>query len=235
MTRIREIWCFSRLLSESGFIGLKDFQDSCRTKFNRKLYFEELEMKVQETKLNKDGYIPPSIRILNLDFDSCLEHVDYNIEKLSKMLTNEGTVHSFDVLNYIVPIIANVCKLVEKPTRGHEDDTFCILTRLKSCHQEDIEKLKNELGNIGGNDIYQKLKDARNKTVAHTGSSYQGYKATQKALAEVATYLIEREDCLKNLVENIRSLVHHVEMSVRKKEGKPLNADTFTIQIRVSK
>ena len=193
-------------------------------------------MTEKETKLRKEDYIPASLRIPNLDFDSCLKHVDYNIEKLSEMLTNEGNVHIFDVLNYIVPIITNVCKLVEKPTRGHEDDTFCISTRLEVCHQEDIENLKSELGNIRRNDIYQKLKEARNKTVAHTSSSYQGYGATQKALAEDARYLIiKREDCLKNLVSNIKSLIHNVEMSVRKKEGKLLNADTFTIQIRVPK
>ena len=193
-------------------------------------------MTVKETKLSKEDYIPPSFRILNLDFDSCLEHVDYNIEKLSKILTTEGEVHPFEMLNYIVPIITNVCKLVEKPTRWHKDDTFCIPTRLESCHQEDIEKLKSELKNIKkGNDIYEKLKNARNKTVAHTNLSYQGYMATQKALVEAAKYLIKREDRLKNLVSNIKSLIHNVEMSVRKKEGKPLNADTFTIQIRVLK
>lgn len=192
-------------------------------------------MTVKETKLNKDDYIPASFRILNLDFDSCLKHVDYNIEKLSEMLTTEGEVHPFDVLNYIVPIITNVCKLVEEPTQGHADDTFCISTRLESCHQEDIEKLKSELINIRGNDIYQKLKEARNKTVAHTNTSYQGYGATQIALVEASRYLIEHEDRLKNLVESIKSLIHNVEMSVRKKEGKPLNADTFTIQIRVPK
>ena len=191
-------------------------------------------MKVKETELSKDNYIPASIRVpVHLDFDSCLEHVDYNIEKLSKMLTNEGKIHPFDVLNYIVPIITNVCKLVEKPTHAHEGDTFCISTRLEFCHQEDIEKLESELGNIRGNDIYQKLKYARDKTVAHTNSSYQGYGATQKALAEAAIYLIQREDRLKNLVSNIKSLIHDVEMSVRKKEGKPLNVATFTLQVVV--
>ena len=193
-------------------------------------------MTAKGTKLSKDGYIPASLRIpRHLDFDSCLEHVDYNIEKLSKMLTTEEEVNPFDVLNYIVPIITNVCRLVEKPARGYEDDTFCISTRLESCHQEDIEKLKSELGNIRWNDIYQKLKDARNKTVAHTSTSYQGYRATQEALAETARYLIEREDRLKNLVASIKSLIYNVEISVRKKEGKPLNADTFSIQIRVPK
>lgn len=192
-------------------------------------------MEVQETEQGKDGYIPASLRIPNLDFDSCLKHVDYNIEKLSEMLTNEGNVHPFEVLNYIVPIITNVCKLIEEPTRGHEDDTFCLQTRLKSCHREDIEKLENELGSIRGNDIYEKLKNARDKTVAHTNSSYQKYGATQIALAEDAIFLIKREDRLKNLVANIRSLIHNVEISVRKKEGKPLNADTFTIHIRVPK
>ena len=194
-------------------------------------------MTITETELSKDNYIPATLRIpRHLDFDSCLEHVDYNIEKLSKMLTTEGEVHPFDVLNYIVPIITNVCRLVEKPARGYEDDTFCISTRLESCHQEDIEKLESELRNIRGNDIYEKLKDARNKTVAHTSSSYQVYGATQKALAEDARYLIiKREDRLKNLVSDIKSLIHNVEISVRKKEGKPPNADTFTIQIRVPK
>ena len=193
-------------------------------------------MTVKETELSKDNYIPASLRIpRHLDFDSCLEHVDYNIEKLSKMLTTEGEVHPFDVLNYIVPIITNVCRLVEKPARGYEDNTFCIFTRLETCHQEDIEKLKSELQNIGGNDIYQKLKDARNKTVAHTNSSYQKYGATQKALLEEAIDLIEREDRLKNLVESIKSLIYNVEMSVRKKEGKPLNTDTFSIRVVKSK
>ena len=189
-------------------------------------------MKVQETEQSKDGYIPASIRISrHLDFDSCLEHVDYNIEKLSKILTTEGEVHPLDVLNCIVPIITNVCRLVDKPANHHEDDTFCLQTRLESCHQEDIGKLKSELGNIRRNDIYQKLKDARNKTVAHTNSSYQKYGATQKALLEEAIYLIEREDQLKNLVESIRSLIHHIEISVREKEGKPLNDETVFIQV----
>ena len=190
-------------------------------------------MREKETKRRKDDYIPASIRIPNLDFDSCLKHVDYNIEKLSEMLTNEGNVDPFEALNYIVPIITNVCRLVEKPVRSHEDDTFCLQTRLESCHREDIENLKSKLESIRENDIYQKLKQARNHTVAHTSSSYQGYGATQIALLEDARYLIQREDCLKNLVESIKSLIHHVEMSVRKKEGKPLNVATFTIQIRV--
>ncbi len=193
-------------------------------------------MKVQETKLGKDDYIPPSLRIpRHLDFGSCLEHVDYNIEQLSKMWTTEGGVHPFDVLNYIVPIITNVCRLVDKPANRHEDDTFCLQTRLKSCYQEDIEKLESELENIRRNNIYQKLKDARNKTVAHTNSSYQKYGATQKALLEEAIYLMAGEDHLKNLVKHIKSLIYNVEISVRKKEGKQLNADTFTIQIRVPK
>ena len=193
-------------------------------------------MTAKETELSKEDYIPASLRIPeHLDFDSCLEHVNYNIEKLSRMITTEGEVHLFDVLNYIVPIITNVCKLVEKPARGYENDTFCISTRLESCHQEDVEKFKSALKNIRGNDIYGILKDARNKTVAHTSSAYEGYGATQNALAEDAIYLIEREDRLKNLVSNIKSLIHNVEISVRKKEGKPLNADTFTIQIRVPK
>lgn len=191
-------------------------------------------MTARETKLSKDNYVPASIRFpVHLDFDSCLEHVDYNIEKLSEMLTNDGNVNIFDVLNYITPIITNVCKLVEKPTRGHKDDTFCISTRLESCHEEDKETLKRELGNIRENVIYKKLKDARNHTVAHTSSSYQDYRATQKALAEVAIYSIQREDRLKNLVSNIKSLIHNVEMSIRKKKGKPLNVATFTLKVVV--
>ena len=193
-------------------------------------------MKGQETKRSKDNHIPPSLRILNLDFDSCLKHVDYNIEKLSEMLTNKGNFQPFDVLNYIVPIITNVCRLVEKPANRHENDTFCLQTRLKSCHQEDIKKLKSELENIREkNDIYQKFKNARNKTIAHTNSSYQVYGSTQKALLDDAIYLIEHENRLKNLVESIKSLVHNVEISIRKREGKLLNAATFTIQIRVPK
>ncbi len=193
-------------------------------------------MTAKETKQSKDNHIPPSLRIpIHLDFDSCLEHVGYNIEKLSEMLTNKGNVHPFEVLNYIVPIITNVCKLVEEPTQRHEDDTFCLQTRLKSCHQEDIEKLESELVNIRGNAIYGILKDARDHTVAHIRSEYEGYRATQNALAEAANYLIERENRLKNLVESIKSLIHHVEISVKKKEGKRLNADTITIQIQGSK
>ena len=192
-------------------------------------------MTEKETELSKDDYIPASITgirfSVHLDFDSCLEHVDHNIEQLSKILTNEEKVHSFDVLNYIVPIITNVCRLVEKPARGREDDTFCLQTRLNSCHQEDIGKLKSDLGSIRRNGIYQKLKDARNKTVAHTGSSYQGYMATQKALVEAARDLIEREDRLKNLVKNIKSLIYNVEISVRKKADKPLNDETVFIQV----
>ena len=180
-----------------------------------------------------DDYRPASIRILNLDFDSCLEYINYNIQKLSIMLTTAGEVHPFDVLNHIVPIITNVYKLVEEPTRSHKDDTFCIFTRLESCHQEDIEKLKSELENIRGNDIYEKLRYARNKIVAHTNSLYQGYRATQVALVEIAIYLIERQDRLKNLVSEIQSLIYNVEMSIKKKDGRPLNVATFSIQVTI--
>ena len=58
-------------------------------------------MTAKETKLSKDDYIPPTLRILNLDFDSGLEHIDYNIERLSKMPTIEGNVNLFEVLNAI--------------------------------------------------------------------------------------------------------------------------------------
>ena len=95
-------------------------------------------MTEKETKLSKDDYIPASIRIPNLDFDSGLEHVDYNIESLSKIPTTEGNINLFDVLNHTVPIITNVCKLVDKPTNRDKDDTFCLQTRLEFCHQKDI-------------------------------------------------------------------------------------------------
>ena len=200
----------------------------------RKINFEELEMTFKETKQGEEDFIPASLRIpMHLDFDSCLEHVYYNIEKLSEMLTNEENVHPFEVLNYIMPIITNVCKLVEKPTRDRKDknDTFCIFTRLQSCHQEDIEKFKDELNNIKGCDIYERIKNARNNTVAHINSAYEGYRATEKALVEAANYLIEHEDRLKNLVKKIKDLIHHVEISVKKEKGEPLNADTFTIKV----
>lgn len=192
-------------------------------------------MTVKETKQSKDNHIPASLRILNLGFDSCFKHVDYNIEKLSEMLTNEGNVHNFDVLNYVIPIITNVCKIVEPPTSGHKNDTFCISTYLESCHQEDIKEFKDDLKNIRGNDIYGILKDARNQTVAHISSAYKGYGDAEKALEEIANYLIEREDRLKSLIKSINSLIHHVVISIRKKEGKPLNADTITIEITPSK
>ena len=184
----------------------------------------------------KDGYMPASLRILSLEFDSCLKHVYYNIEKLSEMLTNEENVHPFEVLNCIVPIITSVCKLVDRPAKHHEDNTFCLQTCLKFCHQKDIGNLESELQSIRENSIYQKLKQARNETVAHINSLYQEYEATQNALLEDAIYLIvECEDRFKNLVKTIESLIHKVEMSIRKKEGQPLNADTFTIEIKVHK
>ena len=182
----------------------------------------------------RDGYIPASIRPCNLEFDSCLEHVNYNIEKLPEMLTNEGNVGRFEVLDCIGSIITNVCRLVdETAVRRNANDTFCISTRLNACHQEDMGKLKSELESIKKNDIYQRLRYARNKTVAHTHILYQGHGDTQEVLLEIAKYLIEREDRLKKLMVSIASLVHSVEISIRKREGKPLNAFTFTIHVQV--
>ena len=78
---------------------------------------------------------------------------------------------------------------------------FVYLRALSLVTKKDIGKVRNVSWKTSErNDIYKKLKDARNKTVAHTSSSYQGYKATQEALAETATYLIKRENRLKNLV-----------------------------------
>ena len=51
--------------------------------------------------MTQDNHIPASIRLPDKDFDSCLIHVDYNIEKLSEMLNNEEPPHLFEVLNYI--------------------------------------------------------------------------------------------------------------------------------------
>lgn len=40
--------------------------------------------------MNKKKFVPASIRVpVHVDFDSCMEHVDYNLEKLSELLTNE--------------------------------------------------------------------------------------------------------------------------------------------------
>lgn len=182
----------------------------------------------------RDGYIPASIRPCNLEFDSCLEHINYNIEKLPEMLTNQGNVGRFEVLDCIGSIITNVCRLVDEPaTRRKVDDTFCISTRLNSCHQEEMGKLKSELESITKNDIYRKLKYARDKTVAHTNILYRGHGDTREVLLETAEYLIEREDRLKKLMVSIASLVHSVEISIRKKEGKPPNAFTFTIHVQV--
>lgn len=182
----------------------------------------------------REGYIPASIRPC-LEFDSCLEHVNYNIEKLPEMLTNEGDVGHFEVLDCIGSIITNVCRLVdERAVYRNANDTFCISTRLNSCHQEDMGKLKSELESIKGNDIYQKLSYARDKTVAHTNILYRGHRDTQKLLLETAEYLIEREDRLKKLMVIIASLVHDVEISIKKRKGEPLNSFTFTIKISVN-
>ena len=181
--------------------------------------------------MTKGNHIPASIRIPNKDFDSCLSHIDYNIDKLSKMQNNKENTHPYEVLNCIDSIITNICKLVEKPTRGHENDTLCISTRLESCHQEDIQDLKSKLQNIRTNDIYKILKDARNHTVAHIHSKYEEYGATQKALLAATNHLFEDEDRLKQLVEQVRTLIHFVEVSVRKKEGKPINSVDFTLHI----
>ncbi len=192
-------------------------------------------MSEKEKKEDEEEFIPASIRILNLDFDSCLRHVDYNIENLLALHTaEEEEVNPFDVLNNIVPVIANICKLVDKPARGREKDTFCISTHLESCHHEDTEKFTNELENIRGSDIYGVLKKARDETVAHIHSSHKRYEATQKELEKVARYLIEHEDRLnrlRNLVNKIGTLIHNIEMSIRKKNGIPLNADTFRIHV----
>ena len=197
---------------------------------------EELEMSKKETKQDKEDFIPAGIRILNLDFDSCLRHVDYNIENLLALHTAEEEVNPFDVLNNIVPVIANICKLVDKPARGREKDTFCISTHLESCHHEDTEKFTNELENIRGSDIYWVLKKARDETVAHIHSSHKRYEATQKELEKVARYLIEHEDRLnrlRNLVNKIRTLIHNIEMSIKKKNGIPSNVTHYTLSLIV--
>lgn len=184
----------------------------------------------------KGDFIPATLRILgSLEFDSCLKHVKYNIEKLSEMLTNKENTHPFEVLNCIGSIITNIYRLMDAPTRQHDiDRTFCIQTRLESCHQEDIEKFKSELESIRQDEIYKRIKKSRNRTVAHTHTLYQRYEATQNALLEDAIYLVvERKDCLEKLVKDIESLIHHVEMSIKKKNGEPLSIGMFTIKITV--
>ena len=191
-------------------------------------------MSEKETKQGEEDFIPASIRPLNLDFDSCLRHVDYNIENLLALLTAEEEGNHFDVLNNIMPVITNICKLVDKPARGKEKDTFCILTRLESCRHEDIDKFKSERNKIRGTGIYRKIKKARNETVAHIHSSHKRYEATQKELVEVARDLIKHEEGLnrlRNLVKKIRCLIHDIEMSIKKKKGIPLNVFGFEIHV----
>ncbi len=194
-------------------------------------------MSEKETKQDKKEFIPASIRILNLDFDSCLRHVDYNIENLLALHTAEEEVNPFDVLNNIVPVITNICKLVHEPRSVYDKKrTFCISTRLESCHHEDIDKFKSELENIGNIDIYGVLKKARDETVAHIHSSHKRYEATQKELEKVARYLIEHEDRLnrlRNLVNKIRTLIHNIEMSIKKKNGIPSNVTHYTLSLIV--
>ena len=180
--------------------------------------------------MSKDSYIPATIRFpVHSDLDSCIKHVDHNIEKLSKLLTTNGKVAGFEVLNYVIPIILNICKIIQPPTRGHENDTFCIPTRFNSCHKDDQVNLECELKKIKSDDIYRKLLDFRHKAAAHTHILYQDHGGTQRALVDVAVYLIKREEQLINLVDNIKSLIYDTEISVRKQEGKPLNVDIIEV------
>ena len=182
--------------------------------------------------MGKREFVPASIRIpVHLDFDSCMEHVDYNLDRLSELLTNEGRVSYLEVLNYIVPIITNICKIIEPPTQKQRTHTFCIATRFDACYEKDIETLRDEWHRIRGNTIYAKLKDSRNKAAVHINTLHQGYRDTQKLLVEDAIYLIKREDQFRDLVSKVKSLIYNTEISVRKKEGKPLNVDCFTLKL----
>lgn len=182
--------------------------------------------------MDKKEFVPASIRFpVHVDFDSCMEHVDYNLEKLSELLTNEERVSYLEILNYIVPIITNICKIVEPSTKKQRTHTFCIETRFDACYEKDTEKLRDEWNRIRGNDIYGKLKDSRNKAAVHINNLHQGYRETQKLLVEEAIYLIKREEHLRNLISEIKSLIYNTEISVRKKESKPLNVDIMSIRV----
>ena len=182
--------------------------------------------------MNKKEFVPASLRApVHVDFDSCIEHVDYNLGKLSELLTNEGRVSYFEVLNYIVPIITNICKIIEPPAKKQRSNTFCIETRFDSCYEKDIEKLRYEWDRIRGNDIYGKLKDSRNKAAVHINNLHQGYKETQKLLVEEAIYLIKREERLRDLISDVKSLIHNTEISVKKKEDRPLNVDVISVKV----
>ena len=182
--------------------------------------------------MEKKEFVPASIRVpVHVDFDSCMEHVDYNLERLSELLTNEGRVSYLEVLNYIVPIITNICKIVEPTTQKQRITTFCIETRFDSCHEKDIENLRDAWHQIRGNAIYAKLKDSRNKAAVHINTLHQGYRDAQKLLVEDAIYLIKREDRLRDLISKVKSLIYNTEISVRKKEDKPLNVDFFTLRV----
>ena len=163
---------------------------------------------------------------MHVDFDSCMEHVDYNLEKLSELLTNEERVSYFEVLNYIVPIITNICKIIEPSAKKQRTNTFCIETRFDACYEKDIEKLRDEWNRIRGNDIYGKLKHSRNTAAGHINNLHQGYKETQKSLVEEAICLIKREERLKDLISEVKSLIYNTEISVRKKESKMKVADS---------
>ena len=182
--------------------------------------------------MEKKEFVPTSIRVpVHVDFDSCMEHVDYNLERLSELLTNEGRVSYLEILNYVVPIITNICKIVEPPTQKQKAHAFCIATRFEACHEKDTEHLRDEWHRIRGNAIYAKLKDSRNKAAVHINTLHQGYRDTQKLLVEDAIYLIKREEQLRDLIGKVKSLIYNTEISVRKKEGKPLNADFFTLRV----
>ena len=182
--------------------------------------------------MDKREFVPASIRVpVHVDFDSCMEHVDYNLDRLSELLTNEGRVIYLEVLNYIVPIITNICKIVEPPTQKQRSHTFCIATRFDACHEKDIDNLRDEWNRIRGNAIYAKLKDSRNKAAVHINTLHQGYRDTQKLLVEDAIYLIKREEQLRDLIGKIKSLIYNTEISVRKKEEKPLNVDIVPIRV----
>ena len=181
--------------------------------------------------MDKKEFVPASIRSpMHVDFDSCMEHVDYNLERLSELLTNERRVTYLEILNYIVPIITNICKIVEPPTKKQRTYTFCLKTRFDSCREEDIENLKKEWKRIRGNHIYGRLKDSRNTAAVHVNSLHQGYTDTQKLLVEEAIYLIKREERLRDLISEIKSLIYNTEISVRKKESSPLNVDIMSIR-----
>lgn len=178
--------------------------------------------------------MPAQIRLSNA--------IDLDLEDTRKNLEYLNAKESLDALdtedrNRIYSITLCIHKILEKPIRGKEKETFNFYTLIEGCDESDKKSLGKKYTKIVSctdvdkTSLCKELEKFRDQIVAHRNIKYQNYQTNESELTKYAKYLIANRSKIEKLLDDMKNLLMDIHTSIKKRKGISSNVEPFQIQL----